>query len=123
MKKILEHARRADISFSRNGRILITARVARMLNLTTGDCINIIVDDGEYLLFAVHVAGVCGRFEARCYPTCKHRSLNYAANSVRLCHAMLALAPGNPQRVGFILGHPSGSAGDIRIPIITKYPL
>lgn len=49
MIKLLEHTRRPDISFYRNGTIRIAARVSRMLSLSPGDVINIAVTEGEYL--------------------------------------------------------------------------
>ena len=41
MIKLLERTRRPDITFSRNGRISITARVVRLLSLQPGDSINV----------------------------------------------------------------------------------
>ena len=53
MENIIERTRRKDITFYKSGRIDITARVARILNLKQGDSINISKDEnGEFLLFA-----------------------------------------------------------------------
>ena len=41
MIKLLQRTRRPDITFCRNGRISITARVVRLLSLQPGDSINI----------------------------------------------------------------------------------
>ena len=41
MIKLLEHTRKPDITFNRNGIIQITSRLARALSLCPGDAINI----------------------------------------------------------------------------------
>lgn len=122
MIKLLEHTRRPDISFCRNGRILITARVARILSLRPGDTINVAFIDREYLLYAVHHDNAIGRHVAQCYPTKKH-SRNYCANSVELCRAMLSIAKVSTDRVSLMAGEPFTKDETVYLPIITQCPL
>ena len=86
MRSLLQNTRKPDITFYRDGRILITARIARILEIKPGDAINIALDDKEYLLYAKH--NLNGRHEAQCYPT-KKGSNNLCANSIKLSRALL----------------------------------
>lgn len=121
MINLLQHSRRPDITFCRNGRILITARVARILAIAPGDSINIAKDGREYLLFAVRHPADIGRHIARCYPTNKN-SANYCANSVSLCRTMLEIAGVSTNRVAFMTGEPQQSDTTTYLPIITHHP-
>lgn len=90
MGSILGNTRRADISFHRNGRIDITATVAKTLKLSKGDIIDVDYRNGEYRLYVrLRECEAIGRHEAQCYPT-KEGSHNLRANSKRLCRAILA---------------------------------
>ncbi len=122
MIKLLEHSRRPDISFSCNGLIRITARVARMLSLRPGDTINIAVNDGEYLLCATHLVNNIGRHEARCY-LAKKGSANYCANSVRLCRSLLDSVGVLENKVSYMVGKAFERGNTIYVPIITRHPL
>lgn len=89
IQSLLEKSRKADISFHRNGKIDITARVARLLSLRRGDVIDVGVDNTECFLYVRHKGEDCiGRHEAQCSPT-KRNSKNFRAYSVRLCQAMM----------------------------------
>ncbi len=122
MIKLLEHTRRPDITFHRNGIIRITARVARILSLRPGDSINVAVSDGEYLLHAVHRDNPIGRYETQCYRS-KRGGENYCANSVRLCRSMLSIAGCSGKRVSFMVGERCECEGVVCVPIITLKPL
>lgn len=122
MIKLLEHSRRPDISFSRNGLIRITARVARMLSLRPGDTINIAVNDGEYLLCATHLVNNIGRHEVRCY-LAKKGSANYCANSVRLCRSLFDSVGVLENKVSYMVGEAFERGNTIYVPIITRHPL
>lgn len=90
MISLIEHSRRADITFHRSGRIDIAARVARMLSLGEGDVVDIAEHFSElYVYVSRRADGIVGRYEATCRPT-KRRSHNFRAHSVRLCRAMFA---------------------------------
>lgn len=122
MDKLIENTRRPDISFCRSGRIMITARVADILDIHPGDSINISAGNGEYLLHAVRHLNSLGRHVAQCYPT-NRRSRNFCANSVRLCRAILSAAGVNSARAAFITGEPIKHDSITYLPIITKHPL
>lgn len=123
MIKLLEHTRRPDITFCRNGRILITARVARLLSLRPGDALNIVVSKGEYLLHAIHIQNSIGRHEAQCFPTKKGISNNYSANSVRLCRALLNSVGVTADRASYMIGEAFERDGVMYVPIITLHPI
>lgn len=122
MIKLLERTRRPDITFSRNGRISITARVVRLLSLLPGDSINIAFHLGECYLMASRHNENAGRHIAQCYPT-KKGSLNYCANSVTLCRLMLDNCKVKEQRASFMVGKEETRDGEIYLPIIYKMPL
>ena len=122
MIKLLEHNRRPDISFCRNGTIRIAARLARLLALRPGDAINIAVCDGEYLLHAIHLTGGIGRFEAQCRPT-KRGSGNYCANCVRLCRSLLDSTGVSADKAAYMVGQAFERDSTTYVPIITLHPL
>lgn len=120
MIRLLDKTRRHDITFYRNGRILITARVVRMLGLSPGDSINIAITDGEYLLYALH--NPFGRHEAQCYPT-KRGSHNFCANSARLTRAVLDASRTSASRASFMIGEQIIIQHTLYCPIIIRHPL
>lgn len=121
MIKLLERTRRPDITFCRNGRISITARVVRMLSLQPGDSINIAFHLGECYLLPVRHAGTPGRHHAQCYPT-KQGSQNFCANSALLARLMLDNCQVSAQRAAFMVGKEQTRDGDVCVPIIFKSP-
>lgn len=121
MIKLLERTRRPDITFCRNGRISITARVVRLLSLQPGDSINIAFHLGECYLLAARHDNAIGRHIAQCYPT-KKGSRNYCANSVMLARLMLDNCNIKEQRASFMVGKQETRDGDVCVPIIFKNP-
>lgn len=104
MKSVLGSTRRPDISFYRNGKIDITARISDAIGLEDGDVIDIAEDRGEYYLYVrVKSSEAVGRHEARCFPTHKggKRNRNFRAYSRKLSE--------------FVLSH-SGSEDVARVP-------
>lgn len=90
MGSILGNTRRPDITFHQNGRIDITAPIAKTLKIGRGDVVDVDYRNGEYLFYVrLRNNEAIGRHEAQCYPT-KESSHNLRANSKRLCKAMLA---------------------------------
>lgn len=89
MHSILTNTRRPDVTFYPNGRIDITARVAKMLDLHHGDVIDIADNGGlEYLLYIKYRwETLVGNHEAVCRQS-KRRSRNFRAYSKRLCSYM-----------------------------------
>lgn len=91
MTSILGNTRKPDVSFYRNGRIDITARVVKALGIEKGDVIDVAMDGDEYLLYVAHKGkDVAGAHEARCYPSNVRNTHNYRCHSKRLCEAMVA---------------------------------
>ncbi len=121
MNKIIPTSRRPDITFCSSGEIYITARVARILDLTPHSCINIAVHKGEWLLFAVHYPAIVGRHVARCHAV-NAGSLYFRANSVRLCRAMLQ-ACGVTGRAALMCGEAVMINGKPHLPVITRTTL
>lgn len=121
MEKILSTTRRPDITFHATGEIYITARVARILQLTGNSCINVAKEKGEYLLFAEHYDGMIGNHTGRCYPV-NVGSRHFRANSVRLCRAMLE-ACGVSGRAALMCGETVIVSGKTCLPIITRTTL
>lgn len=120
MLKLLQHTRRPDITFYRNGRINITAEVARALSLSPGDHINIAVSGREYLLFASRPT--LGRHEAQVHRT-KRGSDNYATSSARLCRSLFDAIGFTGDRLACMVGESIEQEQTVYIPIITKQPL
>ncbi len=122
MIKLLQRTRRPDITFSRNGRISITARVVRLLSLQPGDSINVAFHAGECYLLASRHHNAVGRHIAQCYPT-KKGSRNYCANSVTLARLILDHCQIRSQRASFLVGKEETRGGEVYLPIIYKMPL
>lgn len=122
MTTLLQRTRRPDISFSRNGRISITARVVRLLALQPGDSVNVAFVAGECFLMAARHRGSAARHVARCYPT-KRGSRNFRANSVTLCRAFLDACAVRARRAAFFVGEPVPNGGEVFLPIIYKMPI
>ena len=120
MQPLLEHTRRHDITFCRNGIIRITARVARVLDISPGDSINIACYGGEYLLFATRHN--VGRHEGQCRPT-KKGSGNFCANSARLCRSLFESLGLSCEKASFMAGEKITLAGSTFLPIITSAPM
>lgn len=122
MIKLLEHTRRNDITFHRNGMIRISSKLAKMLGLHPGDSINIMVDSNEYLLFAIHNDYTYGRNIARCFPS-KTGGMNYCAQSVSLSRSFLEAIGCQKQKQSFMVGQPVILDQVTYVPIITLNPL
>lgn len=116
---ILGSTRRAEITFFRSGRIDITSRVARAIDLQPGDVIDIFQDGGEfYLHVALKASAALGRHQARCHPT-KPGSHHYRAWSRTLARAVLALC-GSPRFAPLAAGEPVIIQNYLAIPLITR---
>ena len=94
MESILgSRTRRADITFYRNGKIDITSRLTKLLDLGDGDVIDIAFDRGEYYIYRMRKAEeLVGRHEAQCHVTHRGKlrpSKNLRAYSKKICTAIL----------------------------------
>lgn len=118
-QSILGNTRRPDISFFASGKIDITSRIVKALDMAEGDVIDVMVGNGEYYFYvSSHSSIVCGRHEAQCYPS-KHGSRHFRAYSRRLCAAMLK-ASGFNLRASFAAGEVVDVNGRKAIPIIIR---
>jgi hypothetical protein len=122
MQSILGNSRKSDIIFYRSGQIDITVRIAKSLNLQSGDVIDIMCDRNEYYLYVKHRAPLIGRHEGTAFPS-KAKGNHFRAWSKSLCSAILQeckiagkvrLRVGEPIELGIY-----GTA----LPIITQYIL
>ena len=129
MTSLLSNTRRPDVTFHPNGRIDITARIAKMLNLQRGDVIDVALSSGEYLLYGRLRHSQCtGRHEAAVMPTNKGKreNNNFRAYSSRLCRAVCSEVFGKDyhETARFPAGHPvSLCHHGTAVPIITRNPL
>ena len=103
---VLGNTRRPDVTFYTNGRIDITARAARLLNLHDGDVIDIASIDGECYLYVKHLGSdVTGRHQAAVHAT-KRGSRNYRCHSIKLAAFVLSRHEGMA-RARLPLGEPT----------------
>ncbi len=121
MEHLLKSIRRPDITFCRDGRILISATVASALGLQPGDGINIYAYNGEYYIYGVSNDGNY-RYQSKVFRT-KRGSSNFRASSVRLARRFLDACGIIAPRAAFAVGSPICLFGRTYIPIITKHPL
>ncbi|MCH5225055.1 MAG: hypothetical protein J1D77_03610 [Muribaculaceae bacterium] len=120
MHNLLKLTRRPDITFYPSGRILITARIANILNITPGDSINIAIIDGESLLHVIPKG--LGRRRAVCFPS-KKGGRSLCCNSVALCQQIFNISKVSPQKTSFLAGDILSLNGKPFIPIITGFPI
>lgn len=121
MQSILgNNTRKADIIFHATGRIDIASHVAKQLQLTSGDVLDIMKDpDGEYYLYVKHRAPLNGRYEAMAFPT-NRRGNHFRAYSRPLCSAILQTS-GADSTARLCTGQPVNHSIYAKlIPIITK---
>lgn len=128
MSPLLTNSRRPDVTFCPDGRIDITARIAKMLQLQNGDVINIAYHCGEYYLYVALRASQCvGLHEATVSPTNhgKRHNNNFRAYSKFLCRSISKAAYGcSDRKTRLPAGSPFEMAGyGTVIPLITKNPL
>lgn len=99
MESIIGNSRRPDVTFYVNGRIDITSRVARILQLNEGDVIDIGLQQGEYYLYVKNRANtLVGKHEAQCSAS-KKKSMNFRAYSKKLSSAVLAFSKSDKARI------------------------
>lgn len=119
MGSILGNSRRPDVTFYSSGRIDITARIAKMLNLSQGDVIDIDFYNGEYLLYVRYKCNeVIGRHEARCLAS-KNKSHNFRAYSKRLTEAILCACNADKAQLASGAAVELDSIG-LAVPLVTR---
>lgn len=110
MQQIIGISRRPDITFYPNGRIDITARIARAISLHHGDVIGIAINGTErYIYVRLRADMVNGRHCATVHAT-KRGSHNFRCYSRQICQAMLSSSAdsSHPLRcpAGQVIQHP-----------------
>lgn len=88
MQSVLGNTRKADIVFHASGRIDITARVAKSLDLQHGDVIDIMLGYGEWYLYVKHRSPKVGRHEGMAFRS-NGRGNHFRVWSKTLCNAIL----------------------------------
>ena len=120
MQSILGNTRKMDITFNANGRIDVSSRVAKILCLTKGDVIDVMVCNMELYLYVKLHAPTVGRHEAVCFPT-QTKSNHFRAWSKRLCRAMIHASGSKLSKVVLSVGATVELAGvGTALPIIYK---
>lgn len=123
MKHLLDNTRRHDISFNADGRIEISSRVTRALDLCPGDVIDIAVDERtrEVYLYVKH-RQPAGRHKAQCYRTGKGHTCNsLRAHSVEICRQVLDMRGYSCSQAKLPVGDAVEIQGKKALPIIIRY--
>lgn len=123
MQSILGDTRKADIIFHSSGCIDISARVAKDLDLSRRDVIDIMDCGSEFYLY-VKLRAPLGRHEAMVFPSNK-KGRHFRVWSHRLCRAILRECGVSDSRVKLCAGKlvELDASGKTALPIITKYIL
>ncbi len=122
MQSILGNTRKADIVFRSSGRIDITARVAKSLDLQHGDVIDIALGGGEWYLYVKHRAPKVGRHEGMAFRS-NTKGNHYRVWSKTLCNAVLNECKVS-DKVKLCVGTPVNlHIYGVALPIIIKYIL
>lgn len=103
MKSLIKQARRPDVKFFRDGRIYITARVARDIGLEDTDAIDVACDNGKYYLYVARKKAP-GGYVARCH-SMKKGSRFMRCNSRDITDGILK-AVGVKDRAYLLAGNP-----------------
>ena len=121
MQTFITQQRRSDLTIRPDGRIDISARVARILDMAKGDAINIAAEQGEYYLYISHRATrhTTSRFEATVFPT--NRGGNNMRTYSRRLAALVLGACGSSNTVRLFTGELI-SHGDTDYLTIIMYP-
>lgn len=111
--------RRHDLSVNlSDGKIILSAKLADMLSLNSGDAINIRIDGPEKLLYRVEPVTYRGS-KGICKSVCRGRTLR---TFWKECASIL-LNDIKAQQARFLTGEPQTIDGTTYIPIITKFSL
>lgn len=102
IRRALDSTRRPDITFHRNGRIDITARVSRHLGLKDGDVIDLLDDGNDWHMYVrSRSEDVRGRHEGQCRATnpAKRCCHNFRTYSKKICDLVLGMSGGDVARI------------------------
>lgn len=127
MKHLLDNTRRHDITFNADGRIEISARATRALDLHPGDVIDVAIDEvgRECYLYIKHRAEkLSGRHKAQCHVTNSRvkKCNSLRAHSVELCRKVLDMRGFSSNQARLPIGDVIAIDGINRaLPIIIRY--
>ena len=125
MTSLLGNTRKSDVTFHNNGKIDISARITKQLTLHEGDVIDILLHEGEFMLYVkLRRDDKIGRHEAECHSTKKGKAQgnNMRAYSARLTKILLDACRTNDVArlpAGEVVETPYGRA----VCLITNNPL
>ena len=116
MESIVGNTRRPDISVYRDGRIDITSRIAKILELSDGDVIDNAKEHDDYYLYVKHHGvNIKGSHNATVHPT-KQKSHNFRTYSKNLANAVLKICRSDSALLP--CGLPRNEDGTVLIPLI-----
>lgn len=121
MVSLLGNSRKHDIVVFNSGRIDISARIAKMLNIQDGNILDIMIDKGELLLYVKHRNPVFGKHEAvvkfsnRYGKHCRLHSKKIAQFIIDKTNGLTS--------VRLSIGEPVFYENEMMLPIITKLEL
>ena len=127
MKHLLDNTRRHDITFNADGRIEISARATRALDLHPGDVIDVAIDEvgRECYLYIKHRAEkLSGRHKAQCHVTNSRvkKCNSLRAHSVELCRKVLDMRGCDSNQARLPVGDVVAIDGiNSALPIIIRY--
>lgn len=106
MNTILNNSRKPDIIFCKNGKIEISSRIAKELQLEKGDVIDILPQDEEMYLYIKHKAPKVGRYQAQVFTTNK-RGKHCRAWSKTITETMITLNGTKQDKLKLCVGEPT----------------
>lgn len=114
MESVMGNCRKADVTFHRNGRIVISAMVTAMLGIEEGDVIDIIRekhgrDGDEYYLNVRLRQPKVGQYCGKVWKT-NRRGRNLRTNAKILTDCVLSAFPGE-EKIGICVGKPMSLEG------------
>jgi len=128
MTSLLSNSRRPDVTFYSNGTIDISARIAKQLALADGDVIDVLHNNGEYLLYIRHKkSDIIGRYEGTVHPINNSKAFTnrFRVNSRKLAEAIFKAAGKEHAKVLHLPAglHVTVEGYGTAIPLITRNPL
>lgn len=127
MKSLIgPNSRRPDITVAPSGAITLAARVVHILNLRSGDVLDLVSENSEVFIRVRHRAeAIVGRHVAVARPACPGGSTgSYRAWSSRLAGQLRILAGISRDRILRLpCGDPVQAQDAMLLPIIYKHPL
>lgn len=120
MKDLLRYSRRPDIVFYQSGRIQISTKVAKQIELNSGDVIGFCNDNGEYYLYR-RAKNPPGSHKCRVIRA-NVRTGSFIAHSHEITNIFFSICSGKT-KLAIPCGEPIQTEKGITIPIITKLAL